>query len=142
MTDPIADMLNRIRNAQAVFHPTVDTPFSKIKFEISKILVKEGFVQSSESKGKKNKKFIRINLKYLPAQILSGKTWEGKNKTPAISGLKRISKPGQRIYLPRFKIRKSKGSYGIFIISTSKGLLTDKEARKQKLGGEVICEIW
>jgi len=142
MTDPIADMLNRIRNAQAVFQPTVDVPFSKIKSEISKILTKEGFIKSSESKGKKNKKFIRITLKYLPAQILSDKTWEGKNKISAISGLKRISKPGQRIYLPHLKVKKSRGGYGIFIISTSKGLMADKEAKKQKLGGEVICEIW
>jgi len=129
MTDPIADMLNRIRNAQAVFKETVDIPFSKIKLEISKILFKKGFIKSSESKGKKNKKFIRITLKY-------------NKKTPAISGLKRISKPGQRIYLPYIKVKKSKGGYGIFIVSTSKGLMTNKEAKRQKLGGEVICEIW
>ena len=129
MTDPIADMLNRIRNAQAVFQPTVDIPFSKIKFEISKILAKEGFIESFDKKGGKNKKFIRITLRY-------------NKKMPAISGLKKISKPGQRIYLPYREIKKVKGGYGIAIISTSKGLMTDKEAGRQKLGGEVICEIW
>lgn len=139
MTDPIADMLNRIRNAQAVLKPTVDIPFSKIKFETSKILAKEGFIKSSEIKGKKNKKFIRITLKYYDKIPAEG---EARQRRPAVSGLKRISKPGQRIYLPHLKVRKSKGGYGIFIISTSRGLMSDKEARKQKLGGEVICEIW
>ena len=129
MTDPITDMLNRIRNAQAVFQPTVDIPFSKIKFEISKILAKEGLIESFDKKGGKNKKFIRITLRY-------------NKKMPAISGLKKISKPGQRIYLPYREIKKVKGGYGIAIISTSKGLMTDKEAGRQKLGGEVICEIW
>jgi small subunit ribosomal protein S8 len=129
MIDPISDMLNRIRNAQAVFQPTVSVPLSKIKLEICQILAKEGFIEAFEKKGRKNKKFIQITLKY-------------DGKIPAISGLKRISKPGQRIYLPHKKIKRVKGGYGIAIISTSKGLMTDKEARKQKLGGEVICEIW
>lgn len=129
MTDPITDMLNRIRNAQAVLQPTVDIPFSKIKFEICQILVKEGFVKSFEKKGRKNKKFILINLKY-------------KEKMPVISGLKRVSKPGQRIYLSYKKIKRVKGGYGIAIVSTPKGLMTGKEAGKQKSGGEVICEIW
>ena len=128
MTDPITDMLNRIKNAQAVFHSTVDIPFSKIKFEICQILAKKGFIESFEKKGRKNKKFIQITLKY-------------NEKIPAISGLKRISKPGQRIYLPSKQIKRVKGGYGIAIISTSKGLMADKEVRKQKLGGEVICEI-
>jgi small subunit ribosomal protein S8 len=129
MTDPISDMLNRIRNAQAVFHPTVEIPFSNLKYEIAKILAKNGFIEKVEKKRRKVKKSIEITLKY-------------ENKTPAISGLKRISKPGQRIYSDFRKIKKVKGGYGIAIISTSKGLMTDKEARKQKLGGEVLCEIW
>ena len=129
MTDPITDMLNRIKNAQAVFHQTVDIPFSNLKYEIAKILEKQGFVEKIEKKGKKVKKFIEITLKY-------------DNKVPAISGLKRISKPGQRIYLPAKKIKSVRRGYGIAIISTSKGLMTDKEARKQKLGGEILCEIW
>jgi small subunit ribosomal protein S8 len=129
MTDPITDMLNRIRNAQAVFRSEVDIPFSKIKFEICQILAKEEFIESFEKKGRKNKKFIRITLKY-------------NEKISAISDLKRISKPGQRIYLSYKRIKRVKGGYGIAIISTPKGLMTDKEVRKQKLGGEVICEIW
>jgi len=129
MTDPIADMLNRIRNAQAVNHPTVDIPFSNLKYEIAKILEKEGFVESVEKKSKKIKKIIEITLKY-------------QNKTPAILELKRISRSGQRIYKTFKEIRPVKRGYGITIISTSKGLMTDKKARKQKLGGEVICEIW
>jgi len=130
MTDPISDMLIAIKNAQAVKQPTVDIIFSNLKYEIAKILEKEGLIEKSEKKGKKLKKFIEITLKY------------DKNKMGAISDLKRISKPGQRIYLPHKKIKKVKGGYGIAIISTPKGLMTDKEARKQKLGGEVICEIW
>jgi len=129
MTDPITDMLNRIRNAQAVNHPTVDIPFSKIKFQIAQILAREGFVEKVEKKGRKTRKIIRITLKYIDG-------------IPFISGLKRISKPGQRIYLSKGKIKKVKGGYGIAIISTSKGLMTDKEARKAKIGGEVICEVW
>jgi small subunit ribosomal protein S8 len=134
--DPISDMLTAIKNAQAVEKETVDVPFSKIKFEIAKILEKQGFIEKVEKKKKKIKKgrtkpkpFLEIHLKY-------------ENKIPAISGLKIISKPGQRIYLPYKRIKKVKGGYGIAIISTSKGLMTDKEARKQKVGGEVICEVW
>jgi small subunit ribosomal protein S8 len=127
--DTIADMLNRIRNAQAVLHPTVDVPFSNLKYEIAKILAKHGFIEKVERKGKKVKKYLEITLKY-------------QDKKPAISGLKRISKPGQRIYLDSLKIRKVRGGYGLSIISTSKGLMTNREARKQKIGGEVLCEIW
>jgi len=129
MVDPITDMLNRIRNAQAVLKETVEVPFSNLKYEIAKILEKNGFIEKVEKKGKKTKKIIEITLKY-------------DNKIPAISGLKRISKPGQTIYLGHRKIKRVKGGYGVAIISTSKGLMTDKEARKQKLGGEVICEVW
>jgi small subunit ribosomal protein S8 len=128
--DPISDMLIAIKNAQAVEHPTVDIPFSNLKYEIAKILAKEGLIEKVEKKGKKLKKFIEITLKY------------DEKKRGAISDLKRISKSGQRIYLPHKKIKKVKGGYGIAIISTPKGLMTDKEARKQKLGGEIICEIW
>lgn len=129
MTDPITDMLNRIRNAQAVRHPTVNIPFSKLKYEIAKVLAKHGFIEKVEQKGRKTKKIFEITLKY-------------QNDTPFISGLKRISKPGQRIYLPSKKIKKVREGYGIAIISTSKGLMTNKESRRQKIGGEVICEVW
>jgi len=127
--DPISDMLTAIRNAQAVRHPTVSVPFSNLKYEIAEILEKEGFIKKVEKKGKKVIKTIEITLKY-------------ENKIPAISGLKRISKSGQRIYITSREIKKVRGGYGIAIISTSKGLMTNKEAKKQKLGGEVICEIW
>ena len=126
MTDPITDMLNRIRNAQAVSHKTVSIPFSNLKYEIAQILEKQGFVEKVEKKGRNPKRSIEITLKY----------------PVTISGLKRISKPGQRIYAGFKGIRSSKGGYGILIISTPKGLMTDKEAKKNKLGGEVICEIW
>lgn len=129
MTDPISDMLTSIKNALAVRNPTVSLSFSNLKYEIGKILEKEGFIENVEKRGKGMKKTLEITLKYI-------------EKKPAISGLKRISKPGQRIYCSWKKIRPVKSGYGIAIISTSKGLMTNKEARKQKLGGEVICEIW
>jgi len=130
MTDPITDMLNRIRNAQAVRHRTVEIPHSNLKYKLAEILAKNGFVSKIEKKKRKNKKIIKIYLKYNP------------DNTPFISGLKRISKPGQRIYKKAKEIRKVKGGYGIAIVSTSKGLMTDKEARAKKIGGEVLCEIW
>ncbi len=123
-------MLTSIRNAQQVRKETVDIPFSSLKYDISKIMEKKGFIGKVEKEGRKIKRAIRINLKY------------AEDKSPAISGLKRISKPGQRIY-KRFKeIKPVKSGFGVAIISTSKGLMTDKEARKQKLGGEIICEVW
>lgn len=126
--DPIADMLTRIRNAQAVGHQTVDIPFSNLKLKITQILLKENFI--SDFRKAKDQKKIKIFLKY------------DEEKNPAISGLKRVSKPGQRIYQKAKEIKKIKRGYGIAIISTSKGLLTDKEARAQKVGGEVLFEIW
>jgi small subunit ribosomal protein S8 len=127
--DPIADMLTSILNAQKVKKEIVRIPFSKIKFEIAKILEREGYIEKAEERGR-YKKSILIHLKY---------DEEGK---PAISGAKKISKPGQRIYKGYLEIKRAKGGYGITIISTSKGLMTDKEAKKKKIGGEVICEIW
>lgn len=138
--DPISRMLTSIRNAQAVLKPTVAIPFSNLKYEIAKILERERFVEKAEKKGKKIKKTIEITLKYLPRNENS--LLRGQDQIPAISGLKRISKLGQRIYINHKAIKPVKGGYGIAIISTSKGLLTNKEARKQKLGGELICEIW
>ena len=129
MIDPIVDMFNRIKNAQAVLKPTVSIPFSNLKYEIAKILEKEKYIKKIEKKRRKTKKIIEISLKY------------NKN-IPAIVELRRISKSGQRIYLPVQKIKKVKGGFGVAIISTSKGLMTNKEARKNKLGGEVICEVW
>lgn len=129
VTDPISNMLTSIRNAQVVKHQIVEAPFSSLKYEIAKILQREGFVSKVEKKGRKTKRLIEIALKYT-------------NGDPVISGIRKVSKPGQRIYVSAQKIRKVKSGYGIAIISTPKGLMTNKEARKQKLGGEVICEIW
>ena len=130
MFDPITDMLNRIRNAQTVRHQTVEVPFSNLKLKITQILIKENFITDFKKIRRKEQKIIRIYLKYT------------KEKNPAISGLKRISKPGQRIYKKANEIKKVKGGYGLSIISTSKGMMTNKEARKNNLGGEIICEKW
>lgn len=132
-------MLNRIRNAQAVGHPSVSVPFSAFKYEIAKILEEQGFIKEVGKKGKAQRRAIEIILKYDKRKISEDEVRQGR---PAISGLKRISKPGQRIYKSFKEIKPIKGGYGMAIISTSKGLLTDKEARKQKVGGEVICELW
>jgi len=129
MTDPITDMFNRIRNAQIVFHKITDVPYSKLKYRIAEILKAEGFVLDCKKRGKKPYQIIKLYLKY-------------NEKTPAISGFKRVSKPGQRIYKKANEITKVKSGYGLAIISTTKGLFTDKEARKNKLGGEVMVEVW
>lgn len=129
MTDPITDMLNRIKNAQAAAKDSLTVPYSEFKYEIAKILEKENFISSIEKKGKKANKFFEIVLKY-------------ENKIPVISGMKRVSKPGQRIYLPVKDLKKVKGGYGMAIISTPKGLMTNVKARKDKVGGEVLFEIW
>ncbi len=129
MIDPIADLFNRIRNAQILSHSEVRVPFSKLKYEIAKVLEQEKFVEKISKVGRKTRKIIKIDLKYEDGQ-------------PAISGLKKISKLGQRLYLPVKKIKPVRGGYGVAIISTPKGLMTDKKARKQKVGGEIICEVW
>ena len=130
MTDPITDMLNRIRNAQAVRHQTVEVPHSNLKQKLAEILVREGFLDKIEKRRKKTQKIIEIYLKY------------SVDKSPVITGLKRISKPSQRIYKKSKEIRRIRGGYGIAIISTPQGLMTNKEARKKKTGGEILCEIW
>lgn len=130
MTDPITDMLNRIRNAQAVRHQTVKVPYSDLKQKLAEILVREGFFDKVEKRRKKTQKITEIYLKY------------SADKSPVISGLKRISKPSQRIYKKSKEIRKIRSGYGIAIVSTSQGLMTDKEARKKKVGGEILCEVW
>jgi len=127
--DPIADMFTTIRNALSVDHKTVRIPFSKFKYEIAKILEREGFLEKVERKGKKVKKMIEITLKY-------------KGKIPAILGLRKVSKQGQQIYSGFRNLTPVKSGYGLAIVSTSKGLMTDKEAKKKKIGGELICEIW
>ncbi len=130
MTDPIADMLTRIRNAQAVKKETVVFPYSKIKWEILNILSKSGYIKGLDKTNKKNKKFVEIILKY------------DEEKTPKISELKRVSKPSRRVYVHAKDIWFFKKGLGIKVLSTPKGILSDKEAKKLNVGGEVLLEIW
>jgi small subunit ribosomal protein S8 len=130
MSDPIADMLSRIRNANLVRHEKVEIPSSKIKKDIANILKKEGFIRDAEFIDDNNQGVIRIFLKY------------GPNNERVISGLKRISKPGLRVYSKSQELPRVLGGLGIAIISTSHGVMTDKEARKSQSGGEVLCYVW
>ena len=130
ITDPVADMLTRIRNANSAKHETVDVPASNLKKAIAQILLDEGYIKSFSLQDNGNQGIIHITLKYL-----------GK-KQPALSGLKRVSKPGLRVYARCEELPKVLGGLGIAIISTSKGLMTDKEARKNAIGGEVLAYIW
>ncbi|HOV80689.1 MAG TPA: 30S ribosomal protein S8 [Bacillota bacterium] len=130
MTDPIADFLTRIRNANTVYHDKVEAPASKVKKAIADILKDEGFVKDCEFIDDGKQGIIRIYLKY------------GPNKERVITGLKRISKPGLRVYVKKDQIPKVLGGLGIAIISTPKGIMTDSRARKENLGGEVICYVW
>ena len=131
MSDPIADMLTRIRNANTAKHDTVDIPSSKMKLAIADILVREGYIRKYDVVEDGNFKTIRVTLKY------------GKDKSARIiSGLKRISKPGLRVYANKEELPKVLGGLGIAIISTNKGVITDKEARAQGVGGEVLAFIW
>ncbi|HQD76689.1 MAG: 30S ribosomal protein S8 [Peptococcaceae bacterium MAG4] len=130
MTDPIADFLTRIRNANTVYHDTVEAPASKVKKAIASILKEEGFVRDCEFIDDGKQGIIRIYLKY------------GNGKERVITGLKRISRPGLRVYARKDQVPKVLGGLGIAIISTSKGIMTDKRARKEGLGGEVICYVW
>ena len=129
--DPIADMLTRIRNANTAKHDTVDVPASKMKIAIANILVDEGYIAIYDLVEDGNFKTIRITLKY------------GKDKNEKIiSGLKRISKPGLRVYANKEELPKVLGGLGVAIISTNKGVITDKEARAQGVGGEVLAFVW
>ena len=131
MSDPIADMLTRIRNANTAKHDTVDVPSSKMKLAIADILVKEGFIKKYDVVEDGNFKTIRITLKY------------GKDKNEKIiSGIKRISKPGLRVYAGKDEIPRVLGGLGIAILSTNQGVITDKEARKLQVGGEVLAFVW
>ena len=131
MTDPIADMLTRIRNANTAKHDTVDVPMSKMKLSIAEILLKEGYIKKFELIEDGTLKTIRITLKY------------GQDKNEKIiTGLKRISKPGLRVYASKEELPKVLGGLGIAIISTNQGVITDKEARKLNVGGEVLAFIW
>lgn len=130
MTDPLADMLTRVRNASAVKHESVDVPASNIKKEVARILLEEGFVKSYDVIEDGKQGIIRIQLKY------------SRDKEKVITGIKRISKPGLRVYAKKDDVPKVLGGLGVAIISTSKGLTTDKQAREEGVGGEVIAYIW
>ena len=130
MTDPIADMLTRIRNGNDAKHKSVEIPASKMKAEIARILLEEGYIKSYDvlEEGPQGK--INVELKY------------GNNDEKVISGIKRISKPGLRVYAKSTEIPRVLGGLGVAVISTSKGIMTDREARKEQVGGEVLCYVW
>ena len=130
VNDPIADMLTRIRNANQMRYIEVEVPASKMKVEIARILKDEGFISDYKIKKNPVQNIIVLNLKY------------GQNKERVITGLKRISKPGLRVYAKAEEVPRVLNGLGIAILSTSKGIMTDKEARKQTLGGEVLAYIW
>lgn len=130
MTDPIADFLTRVRNANSVYHEKVEIPASKVKKTMAEILKREGYIKDFEFIEDEKQGVLRLYLKY------------GPNKEKVITGLKRISKPGLRVYAKKDQVPRVLGGLGVAVISTSRGLMGDKEARKQGLGGEVICYIW
>lgn len=130
MTDPIADMLTRIRNANIVRHESVELPASKIKKTLAEILVQEGYLAKTEEYMDGTVPMLKLTLKY------------GPSKERVISGVRRISKPGLRIYAQKDNIPKVLGGLGIAILSTSKGIVTDRAARNEGIGGEVICYVW
>ena len=130
MTDPIADLLTRIRNANTVGHETVEIPASKMKKAIAEILKEEGYITDFDVIEDDKQGMIKVTMKY------------GSNKERVISGIKKISKPGLKVYAKANEVPKVLGGLGIAIISTSKGIVSDKEARKLGVGGEVICYVW
>ena len=130
LTDPIADMLTRIRNAALIKAEKVDIPASRMKLDIAKILKEEGFIRAYKILKDKKQGILRITLKYSP------------DNQPIISGLKRISKPGRRVYVNSELVPTVMGGVGISILTTSKGILTGKACRREKVGGEVLCHVW
>ena len=130
MTDPISDMLSRIRNASRVTKPSVDVPLSKVKFAIAKILEAEKFVEKVETVEVLKRPYIRITLKY------------DADNAAAITTISRVSKPGRRVYVKVDDLRTIQSGFGFSIVSTPNGLMTNKEARKRRLGGEIICEVF
>lgn len=130
-SDPVADMLTRIRNAQAIAESTVDVPASKFKKAIASLLVNEGYLKSIEVvSSETGHQMLRIGIKY------------GPKRTPIINSIKRVSRPGSRAYAKAKAVPVVRGGLGLSIVSTSKGLMVDRDARRQNMGGEVICEVW
>jgi small subunit ribosomal protein S8 len=130
MTDPIADMITRIRNALLVKKESIKVPFSKIKMEILNVLKKHGYIKEFTKVGREPKRMIEVVLLY------------NEDGTPKITEIKRISKPSQRVYKKAKNLFSPKSGYGIYVVSTSKGIMSDREARKANLGGEVLIEVW
>jgi small subunit ribosomal protein S8 len=130
MSDPIADLLTRIRNGIHARHATVEIPASRLKEDICAVLKREGFIEDFEAVDKGAQGVLRITLKYAP------------DRTPVLQGLRRISKPSLRVYARCTDIRQVRSGLGIAILSTSRGLVTGREARDAKVGGEIICEVW
>jgi len=130
VTDPIADMLTRIRNASRAKHPRVDLPSSKMKIEIARILKDEGYLSNFKVVDEKGKKTLRVFLRYT------------QDRRSVITDLKRVSRPGSRRYVGKFGIRAVMGGMGVSILSTPRGLMTGHAARKEGIGGELLCEVW
>ncbi len=130
MTDPVADMLTRIRNANNVGHATVDIPASRMKKSIADILAEEGYIKGYDIIEGDSQDTIRVRMKY------------GADREKVITGIKKISKPGLKVYAKKDEVPRVLGGLGVAIISTSRGIISDKEARKQGVGGEVICYVW
>ena len=129
-TDPISDMLTRIRNASAVHHDTLTMPSSKAKESNAKILVSEGYIEGFDVTANGHARNLKITLRY------------GDRRERAIKGLRRVSSPGRRVFRKSDELPRAQGGLGVVIVSTSQGLLPDREARRRKLGGEIICEVW
>ena len=130
MTDPIGDMVTMVRNANAVQKEKLDIPHSSLKEEILKVMKSEGFIRTYKRVEAKPQHLLRVYLR------------EEGEKSSSITGLRRVSKPGLRVYVPRERVPRVLGGLGTAILSTSKGILTDRQARKEKIGGEVLCYIW
>ena len=130
VTDPIADMLTRIRNAVAVGHERVAMPASKLKVNIAQILVDEGFIDRFEISEDGHRNQLELVLRYV------------ERRRPVIEGLKRVSRPGHRVYAGAQELPRVQGGLGVAVVSTSQGLMPDREARKRRLGGEIVCEVW
>jgi small subunit ribosomal protein S8 len=130
LTDPIADMLTRIRNANQALHDTVEMPTSKLKVEIARLLEQEGYIAGYSVEGDEPRRVLLVRLKY------------DRDRRRVISGLRRISKPGRRIYVDRNSLPRVLGGMGVAIVSTSQGLLTGQQARRRGVGGEIICTVW
>lgn len=129
-TDPIADMLTRVRNASQSRHPIVDVPFSNMKLALAKILVQEGYISGHDIRKEGNRSFLRLQLKY------------DAQRRPVVNGLRRVSRPGLRVYAGMDDIPRVLGGMGTVVVSTNRGIMTGKEARRRHLGGELLAEVW